>query len=42
MTFLLKIGTIDYDTLGKGFKYILIIAAGLGAVYFNRNYRPKL
>lgn len=41
MTFLLKIGGTTYSSLGKGFKYSLIAAAGIG-IYIARNTMPKL
>ena len=42
MTFLLKIGGITYDTLGKGFKYALLAASGIGLYVLNNNFNPKL
>lgn len=42
MTFLLKIGGITYDSLGKGFKYALLAASGIGLYMLNNNLQPKL
>lgn len=42
MTFLLKIGGVTYDSIGKGFKYALIIASGIGLYALNKNLPPKL
>lgn len=44
MTFLLKVGGITYQTLGKGFKVSLLAAAGVGWLYFGTGVfgRPRL
>lgn len=42
MTFLLKFGDITYDSLGKGFKYALIVASGVGLYLLNNKVNPKL
>jgi hypothetical protein len=42
MTFLLKVGGISYQTLGKGFKYALYVAAGVGLYMLNNGTLPKL
>jgi hypothetical protein len=42
MTFLLKIGGITYDSLGKGFKYALIAASGIGLYLLNNKMNPRI
>jgi hypothetical protein len=42
MTFLLKIGGVTYDSLGKGFKIALLGASGIGLYLLNNNLQPKL
>ena len=42
MTFLLKIGGLNYSTIGKGFKYALILASGIGLYMMNNNVMPKM
>lgn len=42
MTFLLKIGDTTFDTLGKGFKYVLLAASGIALYMLNKNMAAKM
>mgnify|MGYP001336686412 CR=1 FL=1 len=42
MNFLLKIGSTTYDSIGKGFKYVLLAASGVALYMLNKNVVPKL